>query len=74
MKIIEKIQPAVNIWIAEPALRLWVEGTQMPERNQVKFTQTELPNWRHLLIRYKEYVDLVAHLEDLANENNDLPF
>jgi hypothetical protein len=70
----ENIQPAVNVWISEPALRLWVDGVQKPNRDQVKFTVTELPNWRHVLLRYKEYADLVTHLEESANEHNDLPF
>jgi hypothetical protein len=72
--MIEPVKPVVIIWIQANALKHWAEGTRMPNRDEIKFRPTELMGWFMINISYKTLVDLRAHLEELDNEANDLPF
>lgn len=72
--MIEPVKPVVMIWIHNIALTAWANGECLPNKQDIKFTPTELSGWRTINISYKTYVDLVAHFEELDNQENDLPF
>jgi hypothetical protein len=72
--MIEPVRPVIMIRIHNIALTAWAEGERLPNKNDIKFTQTELSGWRTINISYKTYVDLISHFEELDNQENDLPF
>lgn len=72
--MIEPVKPVVMIWIHNVALTAWANGESLPGKKDVKFTATELSGWRTVNISYKTYIDLMAHFEELDNQDNDLPF
>ena len=72
--MIEPVKPVVIIWIQHHALTKWADGICMPNRDEVKFRPTELYGWCMINVTYKTYTDLHAHLNELANVSNDLPF